>query len=79
MQRYRLCAVFVLVVTVVLDRPVQAQTSAPEHTLVLHAARLLDIEDGRVLKAGEVLVKGDRIVEIGTTVKHPAGAAARTD
>ena len=75
MHHYRRCVVFVLVVvTFALDRPVQAQTSAPEPIIVLHAARLLDIEDGRVLKGGEVLVKGDRIVEIGTTVKHPAGA-----
>jgi imidazolonepropionase-like amidohydrolase len=74
MHRYRLCVVFVLVVTFVLDRPVQAQASAPEPIIVLHAARLLDIENGRVLKGGEVLVKGDRIVEIGTTVKRPAGA-----
>src|SRR5205807_10114245 len=28
-----------------------------------------------ILSPGEVLVKGERIVEAGTTVKHPAGAA----
>jgi imidazolonepropionase-like amidohydrolase len=46
----------------------------PTHTVVLHAARLLDIKNGRLVKPGEVLVQGDRIVEVGPAVKHPAGA-----
>jgi imidazolonepropionase-like amidohydrolase len=41
---------------------------------VLHAARLLDVASGKILKPGEVLVSGERIVEVGTAVKHPAGA-----
>lgn len=49
-----------------------AQT--PNHSIVLHAARLLDIETGRIVKPGEVLVRGDRIAEAGTGVTHPAGA-----
>jgi imidazolonepropionase-like amidohydrolase len=40
---------------------------------VLHAARLLDVKNGRVVKPGEVLVQGDRIVEVGSAVKHPPG------
>jgi imidazolonepropionase-like amidohydrolase len=44
------------------------------HLIVLHAARLLDIESGRISKPGEVLVQGERIVEAGTKVAHPAGA-----
>ena len=47
---------------------------APPHPIVLHAARLLDVKTGRVLKPGEILVEGDRIAEVGTSVKHPAGA-----
>ena len=43
-------------------------------TIVLHAARLLDIETGRILSPGEVLVRGERIVEAGAPVAHPAGA-----
>jgi imidazolonepropionase-like amidohydrolase len=46
---------------------------APPHWIVLHAARLLDVKNGRVIKPGEVLVQGERIVEAGTSVKHPAG------
>src|SRR5581483_940173 len=41
---------------------------------VLHAARLLDIESGKVMTPGEVLVEGERITAVGPTVKHPAGA-----
>jgi imidazolonepropionase-like amidohydrolase len=51
-----------------------SQTPAPDAT-VLHAARLFDVESGRILSPGEVLVKSDRIVEVGTTVKHLSGAA----
>jgi imidazolonepropionase-like amidohydrolase len=42
--------------------------------MVLHAARLLDVKAGKLLQPGEVLVQGDRIVEVGTTVKRPAAA-----
>jgi len=51
----------------------QSQT-APSHAIVLHAARLLDVKTGRMLKPGEILVQGERIVEVGTSVKHPTGA-----
>jgi imidazolonepropionase-like amidohydrolase len=56
-----------------LRAPAQSQ-SAPAHAVVLHAARLLDIRNGTLVKPGEVLVQGDRIVEVGSTVAHPAGA-----
>jgi imidazolonepropionase-like amidohydrolase len=42
--------------------------------IVLHAARLLDVKAGRIVKPAEVLIQGDRIVEVGQSVKHPAGA-----
>jgi imidazolonepropionase-like amidohydrolase len=42
--------------------------------VVLHAARLLDVESGKLLTPGEVLVQGERIVEAGASVSHPAGA-----
>jgi imidazolonepropionase-like amidohydrolase len=44
---------------------------APAHPIVLHAARLLDVKNGRIIKPGEVRVEGDRIVEVGASVKHP--------
>ncbi len=42
--------------------------------IVLHAARLLQIENGKILQPGEILVEGDRIRAVGTTVDHPQGA-----
>jgi imidazolonepropionase-like amidohydrolase len=54
-----------------------AQTQSPaatQHAIVLHAARLLDVKSGHVTRPGEVLVLGERIVEVGASVRHPAGA-----
>jgi imidazolonepropionase-like amidohydrolase len=42
--------------------------------IVLHAARLLEIESGKLLTPGEVLVIGERISEVGSRVTRPAGA-----
>ena len=56
----------------------QNQAAPPQpivpHAIVLHAARLLDVKSGRVVRPGEVLVQGERIVEAGSSVKRPAGA-----
>lgn len=51
-----------------------AQPSGLSDTLVLHATRVLQIESGNILHPGEVLVRGDRISAIGTSVEHPQGA-----
>ncbi len=42
--------------------------------IVLHAARLLQVDTGNVLQPGEVLVEGERIKAVGTAVSHPQGA-----
>jgi len=68
-----LFAPFLVVLFSVLPVAGQSQP-APARALVLHAARLLDIRNGRIVTPGEVLVEGDRIVEAGPTVKHPQGA-----
>jgi imidazolonepropionase-like amidohydrolase len=44
------------------------------HPIVLHAARLLEIDTGRILTPGEILVEGERITAVGASVPHPAGA-----
>jgi imidazolonepropionase-like amidohydrolase len=41
------------------------------HPVVLHAARLLDIETGRLLMPGEILIDADLITAVGTAVAHP--------
>jgi imidazolonepropionase-like amidohydrolase len=54
-----------------------AQTQSPStapRAIVLHGARLLDVKAGHLLKPGEVLVQGERIVEVGSSVKRPEGA-----
>ena len=50
----------------------QSPGTPAAHAVVLHAARLLDIKNGRTLQPGEILVQGERIVEVGSSVKHPA-------
>jgi imidazolonepropionase-like amidohydrolase len=44
------------------------------HPIVLHAARLLDVESGRITTPGEILIQGDTIKEVGAKVSRPAGA-----
>jgi imidazolonepropionase-like amidohydrolase len=52
----------------------QGATAEAKHPIVLHAARLFDVEAGKIVTPGEVLVEGERIVAAGTSVEHPAGA-----
>jgi imidazolonepropionase-like amidohydrolase len=63
----------ILFFTVAVNASGQTQL-APSHPIVLHAARLLDVKAGRMVKPGEILVQGERIVEVGTSVKRPAGS-----
>jgi imidazolonepropionase-like amidohydrolase len=69
---FKFCVVALLFLGLATYASAQNPT-APSHPIVLHAARLLDVKNGRVIKPGEVLVEGERIVEAGTSVKHPAG------
>ncbi|MGA3347671.1 MAG: amidohydrolase family protein [Candidatus Sulfotelmatobacter sp.] len=65
-----------LLSTILLSSYGLSQTPAqnPAHLIVLHAARMLDIKNGRIVKPAEVLVQGEKIAEIGTSVEHPNGA-----
>jgi imidazolonepropionase-like amidohydrolase len=66
-----------VLLSLVLSLPCLAQGQgqpSTQHAIVLHAARLLDVKSGRLVTPGEVLVQGERIVEVGTAVKRPAGA-----
>jgi imidazolonepropionase-like amidohydrolase len=51
-----------------------ARVAAQSHPIVLHAARLLDIESGRIVSPGEVLVSSEHISAVGSSVEHPAGS-----
>ena len=57
----------------ILALPAWVQTSPPR-VVILHAARLLDVETGRMVAPGEILVRGDRIAEVAQHVTRPAGA-----
>jgi imidazolonepropionase-like amidohydrolase len=52
----------------------QTPPATLETTVVLHAAHLLDVEHGSLVTPGEVLIRGNKIVEAGASVSHPAGA-----
>jgi imidazolonepropionase-like amidohydrolase len=54
----------------------QAQESKTDAStpVVLHAARLLEVDTGNILKPGEILVEGERIRAVGVSVDHPQGA-----
>jgi imidazolonepropionase-like amidohydrolase len=51
-----------------------AAVTPAEHAIVLHAARLLDVESGRITAPGEILIEGNLIREVGAKVRRPAGA-----
>jgi imidazolonepropionase-like amidohydrolase len=51
----------------------QSQT-APAHPIVLHAVHMLDVKSARIISPAEILIEGDRIVEAGPSVNHPANA-----
>ena len=41
---------------------------------MIRAARLLQVDTGTILKPGEILVQGERIRSVGSSVEHPQGA-----
>jgi imidazolonepropionase-like amidohydrolase len=49
--------------------PLAAQSQS--HPILLHAARLLEIDTGKYLTPGEVLIQNDRITDVGTNLKRP--------
>src|SRR3954468_11018653 len=63
-----LCCSLMMAVNAASQSPVSSS-----HPIVLHAAGLLDIKAGKLIKPGEILIQGDRIAQVGTSVKHPAG------
>lgn len=58
-----------LIAAFVMSHPLPAA-----QPILLHAARLLDVESGRIYSPGEVLVEGDTIKAVGSSVAHDSGA-----
>jgi imidazolonepropionase-like amidohydrolase len=48
-----------------------AGSDKSNHPIVVHAARLLEIDSGHLLAPAEILVEGEHIVAVGTSVQHP--------
>jgi imidazolonepropionase-like amidohydrolase len=46
---------------------------AARHPILIRAARLFDVDTGRVATPGEILVEGERITAVGSSVQHPRG------
>jgi len=68
--RFTLCLLVVACVACTAAHT-QEPAAAP---IVLHAARLLQVDTGNLLAPGEILVEGERIKAVGTLVEHPQGA-----
>lgn len=64
---------FIAAGMLILESPAHAQQNAST-PIVLHAARLLQVDTGIMLQPGEILVEGERIRAVGKTVEHSAGA-----
>ncbi|HVC46820.1 MAG TPA: amidohydrolase family protein [Terracidiphilus sp.] len=76
-MKFSFCLAFCALATVTAAAQQPAQQPAPQpppRAIVLHAARLLEVDSGKILQPGEVLVEGNRIRAVGTSVAHPAGA-----
>src|SRR5438067_3983946 len=52
----------------------QSRSETSTQSIVLRAARLLEVDTGQIVAPAEILVQGERIAEAGKTVSHPAGA-----
>ena len=65
------CACAWLATGFLVSADAQQPATAP---IVLHAARLLEVDTGNLLQPGEILVEGERIKAVGTAVEHPQGA-----
>jgi imidazolonepropionase-like amidohydrolase len=63
-----------LPLTLLAPSPIIMAQQAAGHATVLHAARLLEVATGRIVSPGEILVEGERIVAVGSSVAHPSAA-----
>lgn len=69
--RYALRSWAYLAIIPGLSAALVAQQPSP---IVLHAARVLDVASGNLIQPGEVLVVGERIKAVGSSVEHAQGA-----
>lgn len=65
---------YTVVAIIASQHPVYAAQQPSQVAIVLHAARLLQVDTGNVLQPGELLISAQRIVSVGRSVEHPQGA-----
>ena len=65
---------FALCAASLQSQTTQQRPAPTTHAIVLHAARLLDVESGRITTPGEILIEGDTIKEVGAKVSRPTNA-----
>jgi imidazolonepropionase-like amidohydrolase len=68
------CACAWLATSFAIFAPAQQPANSPATPIVLHAARLLEVGTGNVLRPGEILIEGERIKAVGASVDHPSNA-----
>ena len=76
-SHHRMNPIAALLIGMAFALPARAQAvlqPGAGHPIVLHAARLLDLDTGRMISPGEILVEGERIAAVGSEVSHPTGA-----
>ncbi len=61
-------------IMVALLAATRCDAQAASAPIVLHAARVLEVDTGNLIQPGEILVEGERIREIGKSVQHPPSA-----
>ena len=71
----RWAGTFIVTASMIILRVPAGRAKQPATApIVLHAARLLQVDTGKILQPGEILVAGERIKAVGTSVDHPQGA-----
>ena len=76
----KLCAVFVAAMAVLAAPAARAQTAgkylaSKDQVVAIRAGHLFDARSGMMLSNQVVLVRGDRIVDVGPGVAIPSGAS----
>jgi imidazolonepropionase-like amidohydrolase len=73
-MRPDIAKVLLLVLTAIVPANIDAQTPAAPQVTVIRAGRMFDSEKGVMLSSRDIIVKGNRIEQVGENLAVPAGA-----